>query len=57
MTLADKIKVLDDKIKANEAQYNLDREADKQLMIQSRNMMRLGRSQQDKVMIIQQDVC
>ena len=57
MTLADKIKVLDDKIKANEAQYNLDREADKQLMIQSRNMMRLGRSQQGKVMIIQQDVC
>ena len=29
MTLADKIKVLDDKIKANEAEYNLDREAAK----------------------------
>ena len=29
MTLIDKIKVLDDKIKANQAQYNLDREAAK----------------------------
>ena len=27
MTLTNAIKVLDDKIKANEAQYNLDREA------------------------------
>ena len=29
MTLADKIKTLDDKVKTNQAQYNLDREADK----------------------------
>lgn len=29
MTLADKIKTLDDKFKTNQAQYNLDREADK----------------------------
>ena len=29
MTLTDKIKVLDDKIKANQAQYNLDRKAAK----------------------------
>ena len=29
MTLTDKIKILDDKIKTNQAQYNLDREAAK----------------------------
>ena len=29
MTLADKIKTLDDKVKTIQAQYNLDREADK----------------------------
>ena len=29
MTLADEIKVLDDRIKTNKAQYNLDREAAK----------------------------
>ena len=29
MILADEIKILDDKIKANQAQYNLDREAAK----------------------------
>ena len=29
MILADQIKILDDKIKANQAQYNLDREAAK----------------------------
>ena len=29
MTLTDKIKILDNKIKANQAQYNLDREAAK----------------------------
>ena len=29
MTLTDKIKIVDDKIKANQAQYNLDREAAK----------------------------
>ena len=29
MTLTDEIKILDDKIKANQAQYNLDREAAK----------------------------
>ena len=28
MTLTDKLKILDDKIKANQTQYNLDREAD-----------------------------
>ena len=29
MTLTDEIKILDDKIKANHVQYNLDRESDK----------------------------
>ena len=29
MTLTDELKILDDKIKANQAQYNLDREAAK----------------------------
>ena len=29
MTLTNEIKILDDKIKANQAQYNLDREAAK----------------------------
>ena len=29
MTLTDKLKILDDKIKANQAQYDLDREAAK----------------------------
>ena len=29
MTLTDKLKILDDKVKANQAQYNLEREAAK----------------------------
>ena len=29
MTLNDKLKILDDKVKANQAQYNLEREAAK----------------------------
>ena len=37
MTLTDEIKVLDDKIKANEAQYNLDREAAKISGLSSKN--------------------
>ena len=36
MTLADEIKTLDDKIKASQAQYNLDREAaNKQFLIKN----------------------
>ena len=37
MTLADEIKILDDKIKANQAQYNLHREAAKISALSSKN--------------------
>ena len=35
MTITDEIKALDDKIKANQAQYNLDREAAKMSALSS----------------------
>ena len=35
MTLAEQVKILDDKIKANKAQYDLDREAAKILALSS----------------------
>ena len=35
MTLSNEIKILDDKIKANQAQYNLDREAAKMSALSS----------------------
>ena len=37
MTLTDELKILDDKIKANQAQYDLDREADKILNYDLKN--------------------
>ena len=37
MTLTDEIKILDDKIKANQAQYNLHREAGKMSALSSKN--------------------
>ena len=36
MTLTDELKILDDKIKANQAQYDLDREAAKTSALSSR---------------------
>ena len=38
MTLADKIKAVDDKIKANQNQYNLDREAAKISALSSKEL-------------------
>ena len=38
MTLTDELKILDDKIKANQAQYNLDREAAKISAISSKEL-------------------
>ena len=38
MTLTDKLKILDDKIKANQAQYDLDREAAKISALLSRQI-------------------
>ena len=37
MTVTDQIKILDRKIKQNESQYNLDREADKMSALSSNN--------------------
>ena len=37
MTVGDQIKILDRKIKQNESQYNLDREADKMSALSSNN--------------------
>ena len=39
MKLTDEIKILDDKIKANQAQYNLNREAAKISELSSRNLL------------------
>ena len=38
MTLADEIKILDDRIKTNKAQYNLDREASKIFALSSKGL-------------------
>ena len=38
MTLTEKIKILDNKIKANKAQYELDREAAKMSALSSKNL-------------------
>ena len=38
MTLTDEFKILDDKIKANQAQYNLDREAAKIFALSSKEL-------------------
>ena len=38
MTLTDEIKILDDKIKGNQAQYNLDREAAKISSLSSKEL-------------------
>ena len=39
MTVADKIKILDDKIKSNQAQYDLGKEAAKILAISSKDLL------------------
>ena len=38
MTLTEQVKILDDKIRANKAQYNLDREAAKISALSSKNL-------------------
>ena len=38
MTLTDELKILDDKIKANQAQYDLDREATKTSALSSKEL-------------------
>ena len=39
MTLTDEIKILDDKIKANQAQYDLRREATKKSALSSKDLL------------------
>ena len=39
MTLTDELKILDDKIKANQAQYDLDREAAKIFALPSKDVL------------------